>query len=86
MPKLRLGYFHEFEDDGRVMAGRFVGDPGRHTFLIPTDDPDRDYLSVGLDLTAAFEGGTSAYIAYDVDLERDDLDLYLITAGLRVDL
>ncbi len=84
-PSLRVAYLHEFEDSGRVIRANFVDFP-EYPFIIPIDDPDRDYFNVGAGLSAVFAGGTSAFIAYEQDLARDDLDLYFFSAGLRLEL
>ena len=83
LPALRLGYRHEFEDDSYLIAARFVDDPRGTQFAIPTEDPDRDYFKAGLGLSATFTHGRQAYVFYEKDLDREDLNLYLISFGYR---
>ncbi len=84
-PTMRLGLHHQLEDDSRPIQASFVEDPGGTVFAIPTDDPDRDYFQLGLGLSAVFRGGRQAFVFYEKDLDRDDLNLYLITVGLRLE-
>lgn len=82
-PTVRFGARHQFEDDSRPIQASFVEDPGETVFEVPTDDPDRDYFHLGLGLSAVFRGGRQAFLFYEKDLDRADLNYYLITAGLR---
>ncbi len=85
-PVLRVSYFQELADDSRLIRGRFVDDAGRNEFAVPTDPPDRSFFNLSVGLTATLARGRSAYLFYDTDLERDDLDLYTLSAGLRFEL
>ncbi len=85
-PSIRLMYNHEFKDDLRLITASFVDDPQSLSFAIPTAETDRDFLTAGLSLTATLPKGISAYLTYDNDLSRDDLSLYVITAGFRLEL
>ncbi|MGH9464597.1 MAG: autotransporter domain-containing protein, partial [Thermoanaerobaculia bacterium] len=57
-PIVRAAYLHEFEDDSRLIRGRFVDDVQANQFLVPTEEPDRDFfnLSAGVAATAARGG------------------------------
>ena len=85
-PSVRLMYNHEFKDDLRFITASFVDDPQGLSFAIPTAQPDRDFLTAGLSLTATLPRGISAFATYDNDLGRDDFSLYVITAGFRLEL
>ncbi len=83
---LRPSYLHEFEDDARLIRARFVDDLTANQFVIPTEEPDRDFLNVTAGLTATLAKGRTLYLIYDTDLERDDLDVYTFTLGARFEL
>ena len=85
-PVLGLAYLHEFENDSRVIRGSFVEDQTGNTFDVPTDAPDRDYFRLSAGFTFAFIRGRTAFLLYDRDLDRDDLNVYTISLGLRLGL
>lgn len=86
LPTVRAAYLHEFEDDSRLVRGRFVDDVEANEFLVPTEDPDRDFFQLSAGLAAMTPGGRSFFLTYDVDLARDDLDLWGLSLGLRLEL
>jgi uncharacterized protein YhjY with autotransporter beta-barrel domain len=85
-PVLHAAYLHEFEDSSRLVRGRFLEDVEARDFALPTDTPDRDYLNLGAGLTFTLTGGRSFFLIYDTDLERDDLEVYTLSFGLRWEL
>ncbi len=85
-PTVRLSYLHEFEDDARLIRSRFVEDLTANEFVIPTEDPDRDYFNLTAGLTATLARGRTLYLIYDTDLGRQDLDVYTFTLGARFEL
>ena len=48
-PMIRLDARHELEDDSRPIEARFIEDPGGTSFIVRTDEPDRNYLNLRLD-------------------------------------
>ncbi len=85
-PTLRAAWLHEFDDSSRLIRGRFVGDVQANEFIVPTDDPDRDFFNLSAGLTAVTPRGRSFFLTYDIDLERDDLDLWGLGFGVRLEL
>ncbi len=79
----KIAYLHELEDGSRDIVSRFVDDPGGTSFAIPTAAPDRDYFNVGFGLSALLARGHQAFVFYQSDLDRDDLNNYLVSAGLH---
>lgn len=87
IPQGRLSLLHEFEDDSRDVRARFIADTDpTNVFAIPTDEPDRDYLNAGFGFSAQFPRGISAFLFYDTDLDREDLDVSTLTLGIRFEL
>jgi outer membrane autotransporter protein len=84
-PVLRASALHEFEDDSREIVAGFAADVGGNLFRLPTDRPDRDFFRLGTGLTATLARGRALYLLYETDLEREDLDLYRLSAGLRLE-
>ena len=85
-PQLLFEWAHEFKDDSRFITARFLYDPGSTPlpFNLATDDPERDYFNLGAGLSATFAEGKSAFIFYETNLQRDDINLDTISAGLRL--
>ncbi len=85
-PTVRFSALHELEDAARLVRGRFREDVSANEFAVPTDRPDRDYFNFGAGLTAVLARGRSFFVFYDTDLERDDLEAYTLSFGLRLEL
>ncbi|MEM8932330.1 MAG: autotransporter outer membrane beta-barrel domain-containing protein, partial [Acidobacteriota bacterium] len=83
-PMVRVSYLHEFEDDPQVLIGRFARDPRARPFPIRGEAPDVDFFNLAAGLTATFPRGWAGYLQYDTDLERDDLDIYTLSGGFRL--
>lgn len=85
-PTLRAAYLHEFEDESRLIRGSFAGDVQANEFLVPTEEPDRDFFNASAGFVATTVRGRSFFLNYDTDLARDDLDLGALSLGLRLEL
>lgn len=84
--RLRTSYLREFEDDLEIVRARFLGDPASRIFRLESERPDTDFFNVAAGLTATLQRGWAAYVQYDTDLEREDLDLFTLSAGFRLQL
>ncbi|MGI9303162.1 MAG: autotransporter domain-containing protein [Gammaproteobacteria bacterium] len=82
-PQLNLEWEHEFDNDSRLITGRFVNDPTGTRFAIPTNDPERDVFNLGAGATATFTGGKVAFIFVESLLGHEDLSQLSITGGFR---
>ncbi|MBX2809961.1 MAG: autotransporter outer membrane beta-barrel domain-containing protein [Cellvibrionaceae bacterium] len=80
-PQLSLDWERQYEDGAESISGRFVG--GTDIFNINDNQQDQSYFNLGLSLSAVFAGGFSAYTSYEIDLERDNFDVYDISLGMR---
>ncbi len=85
-PAVRLSYLHELEDDARLIRAHFADDLTANEFVVPTEEPDRDFFNLTAGLTATMARGRTVYLIYDTDLERDDLNVYTFTFGVRFEL
>ena len=85
-PQLLFEWAHEFKDDSRFITARFLYDASSTPlpFNLATDDPERDYFNLGAGLSATFAEGKSAFIFYETNLQREDINLDTISAGLRL--
>jgi outer membrane autotransporter protein len=84
-PQVEFTWLHEFEDDNRVVRGRFIEGAGvpDNFFELATDPVDRDYFRLGLGLSAQFGRGTSALLRYRTLLDYDNLEDHAISAEFR---
>ncbi len=85
-PTVRLSYLHEFETDAWLIRGHFADDLTANRFVVPTEEPDRDFFNLTAGFTAIMARGRTVYLIYDTDLERDDLNVYTLTFGARFEL
>ena len=85
-PQLTFEWAHEFMQDSRFITARFLYDTSSTPlpFNLQTDDPERNYFNLGVGLSATFAAGKSAFIFYETNLQRDDIELDTISAGLRL--
>ena len=85
-PQFIFEWAHEFKNDSRFITARFLYDTSSTPlpFNLQTDDPERNYFNLGVGLSATFAAGKSAFIYYETNLQRDDINLDTISAGLRL--
>lgn len=86
IPYFSIELEHEFEDNSRAIVASFVNDPSQSTFSVETDDPDRDFIHLGLGFSAALQGGKSLFLHYENLLSHDDTEQYTVTGGYRQEL
>jgi hypothetical protein len=83
-PYVRAEWEHEYENDSRRISARYLADPNNNRFFVRTSSPDRDYANVGGGVTVTTPGGFSAFLDLDTILGLDDVERYLLTAGVRL--
>ncbi len=86
IPQARLEWIHEFSDDEREVSTVYINDPRQNELLFTTDAPDRDYFSMGLGVSAVFQGGTQAFVDVRTILGLTDFTETTVTAGVRFEL
>ncbi len=88
-PHMRLGWVHEFENDGEAMTAHFLNVPddpeilSLNTIRIPVEEPDEDYFNLALGVSAVFPRGILAFLDYETALALEDISLHQFTGGLR---
>ena len=80
-PFVRAEWVHEFMGDSRTVTASV----GSAVVPVQTDSPDRDYLNLGVGASAAFKGGVSAFLDYDVVLGRTNFTNHSFTGGVRIE-
>jgi len=87
IPHLQIEYHHEFKDDSRNLSARYVNDPfGDTFFVVPTDDADRNYFTVGGGLSAALISTIQLFTYYETTIGLNDIENNLVVVGVRGEL
>jgi outer membrane autotransporter protein len=82
-PQTRCEWVHEYANDSRNIKARFVYDPTFTFFSFKTDKPDRDYVNLGIGLSAVFPKKISSFVYYEPVLGLDDVTSHHVVAGIR---
>ena len=82
IPQLRLDMEHQFSDRSRDIEASFLSAP-TETIIVKTDSPDRDYINLGLSVSATMSNGKSAFIQFETLLGFDNLTQSSVTLGGR---
>ena len=72
-------------NDSRSVTSKYAVDPFNTFFVIPTDNPDRDYFALGAGVSAVFSKGVSAFLYYETVLGLRDVTRHAFTAGVRLE-
>jgi uncharacterized protein with beta-barrel porin domain len=82
-PYLSVEWRHEFLNDSQSITAKYAVDPFNTFFVIPTDNPDRDYVALAVGVSAVFEKNISAFLNYETALALRDVTHHAVVAGLR---
>jgi outer membrane autotransporter protein len=86
LPNLRGEWHHQYKDNSRTIAVAFLGDTTSGlVFDTVTDDPDRNYFTVGTGVSGTFAKGLTAFLNYDTLLGYRNVDSHLFTVGARLE-
>lgn len=83
VPYLAAQWVHEFENDNPSIVAKYVNDPFNNFFVIPTEDPDRDYATITAGTSAQFANDLSAFIQIGTAVFLDDVNTWGVVLGLR---
>jgi uncharacterized protein with beta-barrel porin domain len=84
-PQLRVEWQHEFQNDSRDIKAVYTNDPNQIPWRIPTDDPDRDYFTLGVGVAGTFKNGMSAFVDYQTILGLEETTAHLVNVGVRME-
>jgi len=87
IPQLSAAWIHEFEDDQRNINARFVQDlrPNPTEFKFKRENPDRNYVDVGIGISAVLANGLQPFVNFATLIGNDRYDSYAVAIGLRAD-
>jgi uncharacterized protein YhjY with autotransporter beta-barrel domain len=80
-PLARLAAVHEFQNNAKQISNELVITPGTG-FTVSTDAPDRNYLNLGLGVSAALNGGTQLFLDYDKRAQDKLLSSWAVSLGV----
>ncbi|MEN8130590.1 MAG: autotransporter outer membrane beta-barrel domain-containing protein [Pseudomonadota bacterium] len=83
VPHGRLEWIHEFEDASRSISARYLHNVNNTFWTAPSDDPDRDYFTLGIGVSTVFRGGIQAFLDYQTLLAKQDINEHVFTLGGR---
>lgn len=83
VPYVGLEWTHEFRNDSRSLVAKYTHDPFNNSFAIPTQEPDRDFATVSLGVSAQLQGGLSGFVNLDSVQGLRDTSNTGLTLGLR---
>lgn len=84
-PQIQGAWHHEFKDDRRTIQTSFLGNQRNRTFNIVTENPDRDYFTVGASLSTTLPHGISTFLSYSTIQGYQNIDSHQITLGGRLE-
>jgi outer membrane autotransporter protein len=82
-PYAGVEWNHEYKNDSGSLVARFVNDPLSTTFVIPTDDPDRNFFTLSAGASAVFRPRLSAFVNVDTVVGLSKTTSTGITVGVR---
>jgi len=85
LPHVNVSWLHQFDDKANKVEGYFLADSSQTLFSFDANTPDTDYFVTALGTSAVFAGGKSAFIQYETSLGQENLDIWNISAGLRLE-
>jgi len=85
VPQGSFEWRHEFMNDSRSVTSKYAVDPFNTFFVIPTENPDRDYFALAAGVSAVFSKGVSAFVNYETALGLRDVTSHAFTGGVRLE-
>ena len=86
VPQGRLEWIHEYSDDVREVETVYANDPRENVLLTVTDEPDRDYFSMGLGVSAVMKNGVQMFVDLRTLMGMSDFTDTQMTIGARLEL
>lgn len=83
VPFASVEWNHEFANDTRSLTAKYTHDPNNNFFAIPTDDPDRNYATVSIGLSALLRNGLSAFTTFSTVEGLSNVRNRGLVAGVR---
>lgn len=85
LPQIRGEWVHEYADDDRDIGVFMLNDPSRFPFDVQTENPDRNYATLGVDMSMTFAGGFAVFTAYESLVGYERVTSHEFTLGGRIE-
>jgi len=86
IPQFNVGWHHEFLNKSRAINARYTADFNNTILTATTDNPDRDYATLGFGFSNVFQGGTQLFFNYQALLGYNNVNSNGFTAGVRIEI
>lgn len=84
VPHVNVSWLHQFQGDANNVEGYFLIDPNSQ-FSFETNEPSSNYYMLAVGTSATFADGVSSYIQYETTVAQENLTIWNLTAGLRLE-
>lgn len=84
IPSLRVAAVHEYQNNVSQTKNELISAPGSGYFMA-SDAPDRNYLTAGLGVAAALNGGAQLFLNYEKRMKDKLLNSWAVSAGVLVE-
>jgi uncharacterized protein with beta-barrel porin domain len=84
-PELTATWVHEYLNSQEQVGTRFVNDINDTPFYVVTNNPDHNYVDLGVGVSAQFAQGRSAFISYKTLLGYQGVTYNAVNAGIRIE-
>lgn len=85
IPQGFVEWIHEYSNDARTIEATYIYDPFQVPLIANTNDPDRDYASLGVGISAVLPRGMQMFFSYQAVLGFSDLEENLFVGGIRAE-
>ncbi len=83
IPQFNAGWHHEILNNSRVINARYTADPNGINLTALTDNPDRDFATVGFGFSNVFQGGVQIFFNYQALLGYRNVTSNGFSGGVR---
>ncbi|MDH3377405.1 MAG: autotransporter domain-containing protein [Gammaproteobacteria bacterium] len=84
IPSAHIELENQLKDDARELNVRFLEAPDV-PFIVPTDEPDKNYFNIGFGFTATIGDNIGAYVSVETVLAHDNISNTTVDAGVRIE-
>lgn len=86
IPQVHGAWHHEYKNSSRTAKATLLGDALGQKINIDIDGPDRDFFTVGADVSAILAHGVTTFASYNALVGYNNVDSHTFTLGFRLEL
>ena len=84
VPHVNVSWLHQFQGNADKVKGYFLIDPNSQ-FSFEINAPSSNYYVLALGTSATFADGVSSFIQYETTVAQENLTVWSLAAGLRLE-